>query len=255
LENNHLQGKGTYPRTISAAFSLLTNWKQDPRNLVQSVMDTTDGISFANLEHSSLTRSHNEDINLTNNGIQAAFRQKKGKKMDMSKYICRRCGKPGHYLSECDGERINSHTTITTDDSSLTRSTRQTGSTMLTSGTTDDNDECQTTTGFQLMASVRQRQFYKHQHSTGTQRLCLTIGSYWTASQPLTFSTTTNSCAMSECHQHRWIYTVTQERHQQILLVTYRDMALCGTTQKASQTSYHWQRCKIMGTRSATAPN
>jgi hypothetical protein len=34
LENDHTQGQDCYPKTLTAAYSLLTNWKQDARNIM-----------------------------------------------------------------------------------------------------------------------------------------------------------------------------------------------------------------------------
>jgi hypothetical protein len=35
LENDHLQGQDNYPKTITAAYNVLTNWKQDPRSVMR----------------------------------------------------------------------------------------------------------------------------------------------------------------------------------------------------------------------------
>jgi hypothetical protein len=50
LENDYSQGVINYPKTVTAAYNLLTNWKHDPRNLVRSVCATSDGVSFANVD-------------------------------------------------------------------------------------------------------------------------------------------------------------------------------------------------------------
>jgi hypothetical protein len=44
LENNFLQGQNNYPATVTAAYSLLTNWKQDPRNLMRPIGPVNDGV-------------------------------------------------------------------------------------------------------------------------------------------------------------------------------------------------------------------
>ncbi len=49
LENDFLQGRNSYPKTVTAAFNLLINWKQDPRNLLRSVGVSNDGVSFVNV--------------------------------------------------------------------------------------------------------------------------------------------------------------------------------------------------------------
>ena len=48
LDNSYLQGDDKYPRTITGAYNLLTNWKQDVRNIVHG--PANDGVSFANVE-------------------------------------------------------------------------------------------------------------------------------------------------------------------------------------------------------------
>ena len=35
LENEFLQGRNNYPKTVTSAYNLLINWKQDPRNLLR----------------------------------------------------------------------------------------------------------------------------------------------------------------------------------------------------------------------------
>ena len=45
-ENNFIQNVNQYPKTISAAHSLLLNSKQDPRNIFKMVGGFSDGISF-----------------------------------------------------------------------------------------------------------------------------------------------------------------------------------------------------------------
>jgi hypothetical protein len=35
LENGYMQGQDRYPKTLTSAYSLLTNWKQDARNIMR----------------------------------------------------------------------------------------------------------------------------------------------------------------------------------------------------------------------------
>jgi hypothetical protein len=46
LENDVLQGRNVYPETLTAAYNLLTNWKQDPRNQLCGVGATNNGVSI-----------------------------------------------------------------------------------------------------------------------------------------------------------------------------------------------------------------
>jgi hypothetical protein len=49
IENTYIQGQNRYPPTVTAAYNLLVNWKQDPRNFMQSVGPSNDGVSFATM--------------------------------------------------------------------------------------------------------------------------------------------------------------------------------------------------------------
>ena len=51
LENAYTQGDDKYPSDLTDAYKLLTNWKQDPRNLVQVVRrsEAAAGVTFANI--------------------------------------------------------------------------------------------------------------------------------------------------------------------------------------------------------------
>jgi hypothetical protein len=50
LENDYTQGQDNYPKTVTAAYSLLTNWKQNPRNVMRILGPSNDGVSFANVD-------------------------------------------------------------------------------------------------------------------------------------------------------------------------------------------------------------
>jgi hypothetical protein len=47
LENGFLQGQDRYPKTVTAAFTLLTNWKQ---NTTRHETPSNDGVSFLNTD-------------------------------------------------------------------------------------------------------------------------------------------------------------------------------------------------------------
>jgi hypothetical protein len=49
LENEFTQKTDKWPKTITDAYSLLLNWKQDPRNLLQIVGASSDGVAFTNI--------------------------------------------------------------------------------------------------------------------------------------------------------------------------------------------------------------
>ncbi len=46
LENDYLQGQNKYPRTVTTAYNLLSNWKQDPCNSMRVLGQVNDGVSF-----------------------------------------------------------------------------------------------------------------------------------------------------------------------------------------------------------------
>jgi hypothetical protein len=49
-ENAFLQGRNNYPTSLDASYALLSNWKCDPRMLVQVVGAASDDMAFANIE-------------------------------------------------------------------------------------------------------------------------------------------------------------------------------------------------------------
>ena len=49
VENSYVQGQNTYPTTVTSAYHLLTNWKQDLRNFMRSGGAVNDGASFTNV--------------------------------------------------------------------------------------------------------------------------------------------------------------------------------------------------------------
>ena len=50
LENDYLQGQNNYPTSITAAYNLLPNWKQDPRNLIRTSGPVSNGVLFTNVD-------------------------------------------------------------------------------------------------------------------------------------------------------------------------------------------------------------
>jgi Reverse transcriptase (RNA-dependent DNA polymerase)/Zinc knuckle len=92
MENSYLQGQNNYPKTINDAYNLLSNWKQDPRNMVRIGAGGTDGVQFVN----NGTENENDGTLLANNGTS-----KKGGKSNKSEVTCFNCGKKGHYADSC----------------------------------------------------------------------------------------------------------------------------------------------------------
>jgi hypothetical protein len=48
LENEFLRGHDDFPKTLTSAYHLLTNWKHDPRNTMRIMGPTNEGVSFVN---------------------------------------------------------------------------------------------------------------------------------------------------------------------------------------------------------------
>jgi Reverse transcriptase (RNA-dependent DNA polymerase)/Zinc knuckle len=91
LENDYLQGTDKFPETVTDAYNLLTNWKQDPRNMMRNIGTMNDGVSFANVD--------------TNDEGGVALANAGGKRRngppDVANITCFNCGKKGHYSSNC----------------------------------------------------------------------------------------------------------------------------------------------------------
>ena len=50
LQNNYLKGSDEYPQTMTAAYNLLVNWKQDPQIAAQLADVGGTGVAFAHLD-------------------------------------------------------------------------------------------------------------------------------------------------------------------------------------------------------------
>lgn len=79
-ENDFLQDQNRYPKTITEAYNLLTNWKPDPKDVA---LKSGDGMSFTTVEG---------EKNARRNG---------GKGKDKSNITCYECNEKGHYSNEC----------------------------------------------------------------------------------------------------------------------------------------------------------
>jgi hypothetical protein len=100
-KNDFLQGQDNYPKTITAAYNVLTNWKQDPHKVLHG--NANDGVSFSNVAAGldSIDEPGSEITLATN----ASEPKKDYQRRDKSQVTCHRCRKNGHFTNECDGER------------------------------------------------------------------------------------------------------------------------------------------------------
>ena len=119
LQNEYLQGYDGYPKTIQAAYNLVSNWKMEqPFGRNQAL--SNDGISFATEAEVTLTNTERKNHDTKN------------------RIICSRCGKIGHYANRCrENIKANSNiegTSNTTTEGSTT-STNESGDVLLTSST------------------------------------------------------------------------------------------------------------------------
>lgn len=98
LENDFLLGDDNYPKTVTSAYNLLTNFKEDQRNMLRG--PSNDGVSFNTIgeeEESAVEPA----VVLATNG--AAKNQN-----EFPHITCHRCDKKGHYASACAEERQTS---------------------------------------------------------------------------------------------------------------------------------------------------
>jgi hypothetical protein len=52
LENDYLQGRDNYPKTLTGAYNLLVNWKQNPNHFLRFTGPSNDGVAFTNTDGS-----------------------------------------------------------------------------------------------------------------------------------------------------------------------------------------------------------
>eukprot|EP00978_Attheya_sp_CCMP212_P031120 scaffold116442_cov20-Attheya_sp.AAC.1 len=91
LENDFLQGQDNYPKTVSAAYSLLINWKQEHHaHTMQVLKSNSDGVNFANVD---IEYENEPGTALTTNSEDTMVGNAD---MDKSRVKCWRCKKKPH---------------------------------------------------------------------------------------------------------------------------------------------------------------
>lgn len=129
LANSYLAGQDEYPKTLVAAYNLVTNWKSPHKH---PKLKTNDGVAF-----NTVKQDMNEKKQASNNGV---VRTKAGKIV-----WCFICGE-NHYKSNCpNADQEQAGTTNTTNentDNDRTTATNQTPSTQ-----TNSSDQQSRTSG------------------------------------------------------------------------------------------------------------
>jgi hypothetical protein len=135
LQNDYLQGQDRYPKTLTNAYDLLTNWKPESQ---QNDTNASNGLSFT-------TGSTNPSNN--NRRVQRA-----------SNITCYRCGRTGHYATNCPTGG-NNNILVNLQPQNHVQKSNQTDQTNLSSGSimlsarTSDNN-----------INVTEFVFYIHNH-------------------------------------------------------------------------------------------
>ena len=203
LENDFTAGNDNYPKTLTDAYNMLLQWKDDPRLLIRMVGN--DGISFAtntsktkerdadaeNTHHEEAPTTHaNTIMGQRGRGRGSGYGGGRGGRGGTHDNIqCFRCGAMGHYASQCpetleDAQRMleeNNKTgtnmlqhTIT--DEAITEATNEMTFASLGVDETEDND---TAFVFNRMYGMSERNTEDAYHRNGS---CQTTNQPWMSS-------------------------------------------------------------------------
>ena len=87
IDNDVLQKKDPFPKTVSKDSTLMEGWKGKSGNYINKYNEANDGIAFAT------------------DGKE----EKTGNKNKKKEITCFKCGEKGHYSNECDKEIGRAH--------------------------------------------------------------------------------------------------------------------------------------------------
>ena len=219
LENDFTQGVDRYPKSRVDAHHVLANWKQDPRNLVRlnSVQFTNMAMNEeelttqqqqADTEEATDNTAESEGTTLTTvttrapsysttgtggrGGRHGGRGAGRGRGQGRNAITCFRCGKRGHYDSECDA---------TTEEVQQYRATQsqaakhKSGEQLVHSGVLQDDPNSNITTSwiFSQLHAVHDQTHLETRHGGVSQW----NGYYWTTNPPLMYLSIVGSSRIS----------------------------------------------------------
>jgi hypothetical protein len=94
LQNDYLQKRDNYPKTMTESYNLLTNWSRDARQPTSYHNAYSDGMAFAH-------DGDGDEITPAKENQDGTTLAHDGKPRDKSTVRCNRCQTMGHYSSKC----------------------------------------------------------------------------------------------------------------------------------------------------------
>jgi hypothetical protein len=239
LDNDYTQGQDNFPKTVTAAYSQLTNWKQNLRNIMRIVNTKNDGVSFANVTNQEPDAENETNYNNNTNGRRAPRKETN----DTSHITWIKCGKKGHYASDCTGThednpterlaRLRQQMNPKSEKLELPGWWRAPPKENLTKTTT--SNPCFYNLLLWQKAGVRHEQTTGVCWWTNPHRTSQKIGFFSTTNQRLTFSTMTSYYKISGNLTPTWTSIAMPVWPAPTWLATYLDTAKSGTIQMVLQ--------------------